>query len=221
MSAETHRRASKFAKARDASSPPTTSTWIASVPALVVTTVLAACSAGPGAEVGEESSSTSQAIYGGQADNDANQNSAVVSLKIGDGTQFELCSAALIAPNVVLTARHCVSVNITTGVACDSNGASGNGDQLGADEPIASIHVFTGPTPAFTGTPAANAKAIFHTTSTIICNGDMALIVLDKNITGIAPLKVRMMAPTTAGEMVRSVGYGQNDISLPVGTRLR
>jgi Trypsin len=75
--------------------------------------------AGPHAE---ETHATAEAIYGGLPDNDARQNQAVVSLKIGDATTFELCSAALIAPNVVLTARHCVSTNLTQSIACDSNG---------------------------------------------------------------------------------------------------
>ncbi len=196
--------------------------WIARGPVVVAAVLVAACSGAPGeGGEGEQARSTSQAIYGGQQDNDAKQNQAVVSLRIGDGAQFELCSASLIAPNVVLTARHCVSVNTTTTVACDENGVSGNGNQLGADEPVSTIHVYLGAAPNFTGTPAANAKAIFHTQSNVICNGDFALVVLDKNITGITPLKVRMTAATPMGEMVRAVGYGQNDQQLPIGTRLR
>ena len=187
----------------------------------VVTSALGVGACGPAPSTTEAAGSTSEAIYGGTLDNDALANQGVVSLKIGDGTSFELCSASLIAPNVVLTARHCVSVNLTQGVACDENGASGNGAQVGADEAVATIHVFVGTNPNFAGTPAANAKAIFHTTTDFLCNADMALIVLDRNISGVAPLKVRLNTTTAVGEKMRSVGYGQNDKQLPVGTRLR
>jgi MYXO-CTERM domain-containing protein len=202
------------------------STWIArasasraSLGALALALAVGAC--GPAPSSGEVSGATSEAIYGGTLDNDAQQNQAVVSLKIGDTTPFELCSASLIAPNVVLTARHCVSVNLTQGVACDENGASGNGPQVGADEPVATIHVYLGANPNFGGVPAASGKAIFHTASDVLCNGDMALVVLDRNINGVTPLKVRLTTATASGEKLRSVGYGQNDKQLPVGTRLR
>lgn len=196
--------------------------WIARGQGVVAAALLAACSGAPGeANDGEPARSTSQAIYGGQPDNDARQNQGVVSLRIGDGAQFELCSASLIAPNVVLTARHCVSVNTTTTVACDENGASGNGDQLGADMVASTIHVYLGAAPNFTGVPAASGKAIFHSQTNVICNADMALVVLDKNVTGVTPLKVRLTGATATGEMVRAVGYGQNDQQLPIGTRLR
>jgi hypothetical protein len=195
-----------------------TRSWIAGAPALVLGAVCA-CS-GP-IDANEATSTTHEAIYGGSPDNDTHANNAVVSLKIGEGTTFVLCSGALIAPNVVLTARHCVSVNITNSIACDSNGVSGNGDQMGADQTPSGIHIFVGPTPNFVGTPAANGKAIFHPQGSIVCNSDMALLVLDQNITSIAPLRIRMNKPVNAGEMVRSVGYGQNDEQLPIGTRIR
>lgn len=227
MSARPGRSLRNPAKTCPAVRRSSSSTWIARGPAalpfsaLLVAGALGLAACGPGPSTTETAGSTSEAIYGGTLDNDALANQGVVSLKIGDGTSFELCSASLIAPNVVLTARHCVSVNLTQGVACDENGASGNGAQVGADEAVATIHVFLGSNPNFAGTPAANAKAIFHTTTDFLCNADMALIVLDRNISSVAPLKVRLNATTAAGEKMRSVGYGQNDKQLPVGTRLR
>jgi len=74
-------------------------------------------------------------------------------------TSFELCSGALVAPNVVLTARHCVSVQTSTQVTCDQNGVSATPPDFGADEPIGIIHVFTGASPSLLGTPAANAHS--------------------------------------------------------------
>jgi hypothetical protein len=215
----------KCAKAHGHRPPPGQRAWIALAPALALLGTTLAClacgDAGPVTDE-ERAASASEAIYAGTLDSDGSQNQAVVALKIGDSTQqFLLCSGALIAPNVVLTARHCVAAALTTNVACDQNGQSGNGSQLGADTAVGTIHVFTGAKPNLLGTPDANAKAIFHSQSDVICNQDVAVLVLDRSILGIAPVKVRLNKPIASGEMVRAVGYGQNDQQLPVGTRLR
>jgi MYXO-CTERM domain-containing protein len=195
--------------------------WVTTAPLTCL--LLAACgtaATGPGEN--EPTASTSSAIYGGVEDNDASQNDAVVAIKVGDGQQFELCSGTLIAPNVVLTARHCVSVVNNQAISCDQNGNSlDDGPDLGADQPLASIHIFSGATPNLLGTPDANASQVFHTQSTTICNTDVALIVLDKSITVAPPLRVRMSSPVVANESVRTVGYGTNDQNLPIGTRFR
>jgi hypothetical protein len=171
----------------------------------------------------EPVAASSQAIYGGTRDNDAEASAAVVALRVdATTTSFELCSGALIAPNVVLTARHCVSKNITSAIACDETGASNNGAHFGDDDAPSSIHVFTGASPDLqNGAPAANGKRIFHPASTVLCNVDIALIVLDRSVTGITPLKVRLSGGVAPRETLRSVGYGENDAALPLGTRLR
>ena len=164
---------------------------------------------------------THATIYSGTADNDESSNGSVVSLKIGGGSSFELCSGALVAPNVVLTARHCVSQNLTATVSCDENGKSGNGAHAGGDEDPASIHVYLGAKPNFGKGAASKGRAIFHPAGGVLCNADIALLVLDTPITSVPTIKVRLSGATHTTETVRSVGFGQNDASLPVGTRLR
>jgi hypothetical protein len=162
-------------------------------------------------------------------DNDGSQNGGVVAVKVGtSSTQFLLCTGAVIAPNVVLTARHCVSVSTSQTVACDENGVSGNGAQVGADVDLDLRGRLVGPAPVLsTGTPAAVGKAIFHAQSDILCNADVALVVLDRDLQGVAPLRVRLAKPVVQGESVRAVGYGQNDLGikdelgLALGTRIR
>ncbi len=197
--------------------------WIAHAPLLIA---VAACGAPPGTASdanGDPVGSTSQAIYGGVLDDSSNADGAVVAIKIGGSAeQFSLCSGALIAPSVVLTARHCVASNVATNITCDASGASTSGTQLGGDVDPTTLHVFFGPQPDVTyGTPDANGTAIFDTEASALCNQDVALIVLDRAITTVAPLAVRLTSATHAGELIRAVGYGDNDQNARVGTRFR
>ncbi len=186
---------------------------------------LAGCSAkGPGSvpEEGEPTSSAASAIYGGVADSTGATNDAVVALRVDDATStFLLCSGALVAPNVVLTARHCVSAQPQSAITCDQNGVSKSPPDFGADVAPSIIHVFTGPQAALGGTPAANGAALVHPAGTTLCNLDVALVILDRPVSGITPLPVRLSGGVTAGATVRAVGYGQNDQNAPLGTRFR
>jgi len=197
--------------------------WIA-LPWIALAPLAAACGGAPtDAGSGETTASTGEAIYAGVADNDTQANAAVVALEIGDPTQtsFTLCSGVLVAADVVLTARHCVSVQLTTATQCDQNGNTLNGANFGADQPLANVRVFVGPGIYQNEAPAASAKALFHPAGTTLCNGDLALVQLDRPITTVAPMRVRMKGGVTAGETVRAVGFGQNDQNQPIGTRFR
>ncbi len=164
--------------------------------------------------------SSDPSIFGGSKDDGDEAVPGVVALRVGTGGTFELCSGALVAPNVVLTARHCVTKNITTSVSCDENGKSANGEHVAGNEDPSTIGVYVGASPSFARRPVALAKAVVAPSGPYLCDSDIALIVLDTPITAVAPLPLRVHSPARVGETVRSVGYGQNDSALlPIGTR--
>ena len=202
--------------------------WISGGPVLVAALALALAAAGCATEVTDQavetrvSASTSDpTIFGGAKDDDGEAVAGVVALRVGVGTTFELCSGALIAPNVVLTARHCVTKNATTSVACDENGRSANGPHVTADEEPATIGIYLGSSPNFARPAISKGRAIVSPTGPYLCDSDIALVVLETPITEVAPLGVRIHTAARKGEMIRSVGYGQNDHASPIGTRFR
>ncbi|MDF2694053.1 MAG: hypothetical protein K0S65_2436, partial [Labilithrix sp.] len=160
-------------------------------------------------------------IFGGEGDDDGGAISSVVALKVGMGGTYELCSGALVAPNVVLTARHCVANSITTTVSCDEKGHSTNGRHVDGEQEPGAVAIYTGASPKFAQQPQAVGKAIVAPKSDYLCDTDIALVVLDRAIANVEPVAVRLGAGVSAGETVRSVGYGQNDKSMPLGTRFR
>ena len=166
---------------------------------------------------GESTGAASDSIIGGVTDNAPGAHDAVVFLLNPDGA----CSGSLIAPKLVLTARHCVSQNITQGIGCDIYGTSSNGDHVGSDYPASSITVYTGTNPNF-GNPVAAGAQVLHVATNNLCNNDIALIVLNQPVNGIAPLPVRLDWGPQRGELTTAVGYGAvNDNQQGAGLRRR
>jgi MYXO-CTERM domain-containing protein len=161
--------------------------------------LLVSCSGG---DAGRNDPGTkSDAIIGGVADSGASAHPAVVFLTHGGSG----CTGTLIAPKLVLTARHCVSQNITTTIGCDLNGNSTNGDHVGADFTPSTIQVRTGVNP---GSTVAVGAQLFHPSGANLCGRDIALVVLNQAITGVTPQKIRTTAPPLIGEVGTAVGYG-------------
>ncbi|MCS6899364.1 MAG: trypsin-like serine protease [Myxococcales bacterium] len=145
---------------------------------------------------------------GGVLDKEPGAHQAVVLLSLTN--QGGLCTGSLIAPNLVLTAWHCVAINLTEGIGCDIDGNSTNGDHVSGDHDPASIQVFTGTNPHFwSGQGVAKGKKIFHPEGFNLCNKDIALILLDKAVNVAPPMKLRLDFSAQIGELTTVVGYGK------------
>jgi V8-like Glu-specific endopeptidase len=191
--------------------------WIARGPGLALG-LLVLSAFGCSHKTDDDAAGASDDIFGGVRDEDGAAKSAVVALRIG---KSELCSGALVAPNVVLTARHCVSTSEGDSIVCDENGRSLRGGDIEGDLAPGNITVYLGSSPSYGQRADANAKTIFVPEEKVLCNADIALVVLDRSIEDVTPFKVRLSAPARLGETIRAVGYGKNDGAVAMGTRFR
>jgi Trypsin len=128
---------------------------------------------------------------------DRGDDPAVVAIDAGD---FTLCAGALVAPDIVLTARHCVST--PAGPSDCASAASARAPPLRAPE---SLRILLGDDMA-TATERARGRAIRVPSAPSICGADIALLLLDVPIDDVQPLLVR---PTGAaqGDHLRTIGW--------------
>jgi hypothetical protein len=169
--------------------------------------------------VPEPSASEREAILWSDVSDESDN--AVVKIQATNSTQIQNCSGALIAPNLVITARHCIA-DFTAGYfTCNADGdrISGPGGETGIIVAPEKVTVQLGVQPALRAKDAIG-KEIVALSSTTICRNDIALVVLDRSL-DIPPLPIRLDRGTTRGELVRGIGYGTFDPSSSSGTGVR
>lgn len=170
---------------------------------------LVACSSAPE----PTAESRARIIHG--VDSTADQN-AVVLIFIKDWDEF--CSGTLLAPNLVLTARHCVSRTQMVSFGCDAQGhvLGVSGAQVQADYPVGDLEVFVGlwrADPSY-APPSAIGTKVFHDSSTNLCGHDVSLILLDRDIANAPIAPVRLDDSVTVGETLTAVGWGVTEKEL-------
>jgi MYXO-CTERM domain-containing protein len=170
---------------------------------LLVSTACCALACGAGGSNGEQGASSEQlAISGGEPDSsDTN-----VFLLVSHRTEgIALCSASLIAPNLLLTARHCVSDVTSEQVTCGKTEASA---PFAADTFYATNAASIEQVSSFFAVSAISVPS----DGTDICGFDIALVTLKTAVPASVamPLVPRVDRAVIAGEVYSAVGYGQD-----------
>jgi hypothetical protein len=186
---------------------------------LALCSVLSSTSCGVG-ESSLDQGVIRQAVAGGQIDSEGKW-LGVIYLRTKVGARTQLCSGTLIAPNLVVTAMHCVAPLDDGDFQCDYTGnviqAHPGAGELGNPVAAEMIEVRVGLEAAVSET-VARGKQLLTTNSPNICTNDLAFVVLDTDI-DLPLMPLRLTQETTLGEALTVVGYGMTEVPRSDTTR--
>lgn len=176
---------------------------------------LGACSSNRAPSNAETTSQLASPIVGGAVDTTRPD----VLLLRDDTLAGFRCTATLIAPNLVVTARHCVGKRGVGTTLC-------RGDAT--DDGAQSLPNYAGNVEAapmyFSASPSsptlARGVAIYDDGATTTCAHDLALIKLDRNLPGIKPSLLRR-TPPAIGDALLAMGFGWTDRNASVNATER
>lgn len=149
-----------------------------------------------------------QAVLNGRASGDAENDAVYVENTSVPGTPVR-CSGTLVAPNLVVTARHCLLRSGELSISCTPEGELADpNDPLAQETRPATASAVT----ARYGSSAENAVtahgvSIVSPPALTLCKSDIGFIVLDRPLAPgkLVPLRV---SPVTLGETFRFSGWG-------------
>jgi len=179
-----------------------------------------ACACAP--SPGEATASHGEAVvYGAPS---GPEEDAVVFVIARASTLTARCTGTLVAPNLVITARHCVAEFAPRPFTCTPEGELAPGSEggtMGAVVPPENVRIVVGADPGFNPRDeAAVGREIFSVETSTICRSDIAMVVLDRDIPNMPVVPMRLGRGNEIGERLRVVGYGLNeDAGSIVGTR--
>jgi hypothetical protein len=116
------------------------------------------------------------------------------------------CNAVLIAPNLVMTARHCVA-NLTSTARCTAKGTQPT--HFKTDFPAEHL-TFARDAYLQEKLAGIHGTQIIAPEGHTLCSADIALVVLNKPVTGITPAVVAQ-TPAAVGDLLTVIGTGEVD----------
>ncbi len=112
-----------------------------------------------------------------------------------------LCTAVVVAPDVVLTARHCVADVLVPRIECPARVR-----QVGPSYAASSLTVRLGDDA--TSPIAARGRAVHVPRTDALCDADVAIVALDRPL-DVMPLRIARPDATRPGARIDAVGYGK------------
>jgi hypothetical protein len=179
-------------------------------------TGLSACGTGNGSAVQREASGphairqTSDAIQGGTVDTG---DSNVVGIMINSSQGIAICSGALIGPNLVMSAHHCVADVTAQQLTCGGNafgslyGVSSFAITMSYNQ--AETYFTNNQFPTIDNSTWYGVSQVW-VTGQDICGGDMSLLRLSTNIptSTVCPLIPRVDSAIGANDTYTAIGFG-------------
>jgi hypothetical protein len=169
---------------------------------------LGLCGCAGGAPGAEGSGISRASIAGGSLDV---EHAAVFELLVRWGdNQIGSCTATLIAPNLLVTARHCISPGDHDNIVCGMA-------ELGAAVSGGNVYATNDPTPGAGTAYYGGADVRVPPDNSDTCGGDIALVMLDQNVPAAqaTPVIPRIDRDAEPGEPYVAIGYGVNEEGRP------
>lgn len=162
-----------------------------------------------------------QAISDGSIDEDERWPGVVMLTTMLSAQSVQMCTGTLVAPNLVISALHCVAPLRDANFQCMPDGSvkklKPGAGELGVPTVANQVVVRVG-LDAASSEVAARGKVLVTTNSLNICNNDLALIQLDTELD--LPLsRLRLDDPIVKGEPLTVVGYGTTTVDDDIVTR--
>ena len=164
-----------------------------------------------------------QAIIDGEASGPDQDGVLLLRAELDDGGEL-LCSSTLVAPNLLVTARHCVSYLSEGLFSCSVRGElfdnPDGGGRLGLHLPPPSIEVYGREIPRKSA--LAHGQQIVSTLSPSVCQNDLAFVVLDTAL-DLPLVPLRLGRSAELGEASVLIGYGMDgdDVAIDYRTQPR